>query len=320
MPISGGLPQRVTWEGAGGDRRLLSCPQVRVEKIADALEQGADIVITQGATQSNHARQTAAAAAKTGLECLILLEDRTGYTDEAYTRSGNVLLDHILGAPTRTYPGATDMAAAMEEVADELRRANLARVDELHPPVTPRDSFYTRHGKRALDVAVSGAALLLSSPVVGALCLVTLKDLGRPVLFTQKRPGQHGKMFRMVKLRTMREAYDDQGKPLLGELRVTKAGRLIRRADDKGVFVMLDAATPTRLFAALPPGTPLGEDEVREILTRAADAAAITVSRAGADLPRRSELEALAGVAAEPAAPAEPDGAEPAGLDRTLDD
>ncbi len=89
--------------------------------IADALEQGADIVITQGATQSNHARQTAAAAAKTGLECLILLEDRTGYTDEAYTRSGNVLLDHILGAPTRTYPGATDMAAAMEEVADELR-------------------------------------------------------------------------------------------------------------------------------------------------------------------------------------------------------
>lgn len=89
--------------------------------IADALEQGADIVITQGATQSNHARQTAAAAAKTGLECLILLEDRTAYTDEAYTRSGNVLLDHILGAPTRTYPGATDMAAAMEEVADELR-------------------------------------------------------------------------------------------------------------------------------------------------------------------------------------------------------
>ena len=32
-------------------------------------------------------------------------------------------------------------------------------------------------------------------------------------------------------------------------------GRLIRRADDKGVFVMLDAAAPTRLFASLPPGT-----------------------------------------------------------------
>ena len=101
------------------------------------------------------------------------------------------------------------------EVADELRRANLARVDELHPPVTPRDTFYTRHGKRALDVGVSGAALLFSSPVIGALCLVTLKDLGQPVLFTQQRPGKHGKPFQMVKLRTMREAYDDQGKPLL---------------------------------------------------------------------------------------------------------
>ncbi|AXC48451.1 D-cysteine desulfhydrase [Paracoccus suum] len=89
--------------------------------IADALEQGADTVITQGATQSNHARQTAAAAAKVGLACVILLEDRTGYTDAAYTGSGNVLLDHILGAPTRTYPGGTDMAAAMEEVAEELR-------------------------------------------------------------------------------------------------------------------------------------------------------------------------------------------------------
>ena len=47
--------------------------------MADALAQGADVVITQGATQSNHARQTAAAAAKLGLQCHVLLEDRTGY-------------------------------------------------------------------------------------------------------------------------------------------------------------------------------------------------------------------------------------------------
>lgn len=85
---------------------------------------------------------------------------------------------------------------------------------------------------------------------------------------------------------------------------------LISQAADRGIT---GPGAAQRLAA-------LGEDEVREILTRAADAAAITVSRAGADLPRRSELEALAGVAAEPAAPAEPDGAEPAGLDRTLDD
>ena len=47
--------------------------------MAEALAQGADTVITQGATQSNHARQTAAAAAKLGLRCHILLEDRTGF-------------------------------------------------------------------------------------------------------------------------------------------------------------------------------------------------------------------------------------------------
>ena len=47
--------------------------------MAEAQEQGADIVLTQGATQSNHARQTAAAAAKLGIKCHILLEDRTNY-------------------------------------------------------------------------------------------------------------------------------------------------------------------------------------------------------------------------------------------------
>ena len=46
--------------------------------MADALAQGATTVITQGATQSNHARQTAAAAARLGLACEIVLEDRTG--------------------------------------------------------------------------------------------------------------------------------------------------------------------------------------------------------------------------------------------------
>ena len=46
--------------------------------LAQARERDADIVLTQGATQSNHARQTAAAAAKVGLACHLLLEDRTG--------------------------------------------------------------------------------------------------------------------------------------------------------------------------------------------------------------------------------------------------
>lgn len=91
--------------------------------MAEALAQKADTVITQGATQSNHARQTAAAAARLGLQCRILLEDRTGSTDPAYVHSGNVFLEQLMGAPTRTYPGGTDMNAAMQQVAEEVRGA-----------------------------------------------------------------------------------------------------------------------------------------------------------------------------------------------------
>src|SRR3982751_3794273 len=52
--------------------------------MADALAQDADTIITQGATQSNHARQTVAAAAKLGMRCIVLLEDRTGNRDFNY--------------------------------------------------------------------------------------------------------------------------------------------------------------------------------------------------------------------------------------------
>jgi L-cysteate sulfo-lyase len=89
--------------------------------MAEALAQKADVVITQGATQSNHARQTAAIAAKLGLQCEILLEDRTGLATDDYRRSGNVLLDRLFGARLRHYAGGTNMDAAMAAVADEQR-------------------------------------------------------------------------------------------------------------------------------------------------------------------------------------------------------
>ncbi|MBB3950054.1 D-cysteine desulfhydrase [Aureimonas jatrophae] len=89
--------------------------------MAEAVAQGADLVITQGATQSNHARQTAAFAAKLGMGCHILLEDRTGSRDPNYNRNGNVLLDHLHGATTETRPGGADMAAEMDAVAERLR-------------------------------------------------------------------------------------------------------------------------------------------------------------------------------------------------------
>jgi len=89
--------------------------------MAEALAEGADTVITQGATQSNHARQTAAAAVKLGLACHILLEDRTGKTDYDYKENANVLLDRLHGATIERYSLNPDMNAEMEKVAQRMR-------------------------------------------------------------------------------------------------------------------------------------------------------------------------------------------------------
>jgi L-cysteate sulfo-lyase len=89
--------------------------------MGEALAKGADTIITQGATQSNHARQTAAAAAKLGLQCHILLEDRTGNNSPDYTLNGNVLLDRLHGATISKRPGGADMNAEMENLAAALR-------------------------------------------------------------------------------------------------------------------------------------------------------------------------------------------------------
>ncbi len=89
--------------------------------MADAVAQGADTIITQGATQSNHARQTCAIAAKLDFACHILLEDRTGYHDEAYAHNGNVLLDQLHGASLSLRPAGSDMNAEMEQFAQQLR-------------------------------------------------------------------------------------------------------------------------------------------------------------------------------------------------------
>ena len=89
--------------------------------MGEAVQQGADTVITVGAIQSNHVRQTAAAACKLGMKCEVLLEHRVGRPSKTYTSSGNVFLDKIFGANLREYEAGTDFGAAMAEIADEIR-------------------------------------------------------------------------------------------------------------------------------------------------------------------------------------------------------
>jgi D-cysteine desulfhydrase/L-cysteate sulfo-lyase len=80
--------------------------------VAEALQQGADMLVTIGALQSNHARQTAAAAARHGLGCVLLLTDSVANRGEAYRTNGNQLLDRIFGAQIRFLAAGEDSTAA----------------------------------------------------------------------------------------------------------------------------------------------------------------------------------------------------------------
>jgi D-cysteine desulfhydrase len=91
--------------------------------VADALAQGADTLVTVGAVQSNHCRLTLAAAAKEGLKCRLLLEERVpgSYQPDA---SGNNLLFDLLGAESiRVTQAGADLAAELETMAEEVRLA-----------------------------------------------------------------------------------------------------------------------------------------------------------------------------------------------------
>ena len=70
---------------------------------ADAQQHGADTIVSYGAVQSNHARQTAAACAKLGIECHLLLSRRVDRSDQNYMRNGNMLFNHLLNAHIHTF-------------------------------------------------------------------------------------------------------------------------------------------------------------------------------------------------------------------------
>ena len=84
--------------------------------------------------------------------------------------------------------------------------------------------------KRLLDVAGAGVGLVLTAPLMGAAALAVWVTMGPPVLFQQRRPGQHEQPFTLYKLRTMREAVDADGRPLPDADRLTRLGRFLRRA------------------------------------------------------------------------------------------
>src|SRR5262249_52707052 len=86
-----------------------------------ALAQGCDTLVTIGGVQSNHARQTAAAAARLGMQCELVLPRVVPRASEEYEQSGNVLLDRLLGARLRVLSAEQNSSSVLDSVAKELR-------------------------------------------------------------------------------------------------------------------------------------------------------------------------------------------------------
>lgn len=90
--------------------------------------------------------------------------------------------------------------------------------------------MYRLIGKRLFDLVLTIPALLVCGPVMAVVAALVRLKLGSPVLFRHQRPGLGGRPFTLLKFRTMTDARDANGKLLPDEQRVTRFGRLLRRA------------------------------------------------------------------------------------------
>lgn len=116
-----------------------------------------------------------------------------------------------------------------EQIAAYLREQNLDYTNSISRMPNPRNNFYTKHGKRCLDLLISIPAFILFLPLNALFCLLTFFDVGRPVFYKQKRVGYQGKSFTLVKFRNMNEKRDENGDLLPAKERVTKFGRFMRK-------------------------------------------------------------------------------------------
>jgi sugar transferase EpsL len=82
--------------------------------------------------------------------------------------------------------------------------------------------------KRLLDLGLVIPGLIIASPIMLVVSLVILIVEGPPVFFLQPRPGRGGRIFTLVKFRSMRNAYDRHGRPLPDDQRLSKLGRFLR--------------------------------------------------------------------------------------------
>lgn len=92
-----------------------------------------------------------------------------------------------------------------------------------------KDKIYNRYIKRILDLVISIIIFVILSPVMLlAIALLKVANKGTGVFFFQPRPGLHGKIFNIVKFKTMTDERDSEGNLLPDEERLTRVGRFVR--------------------------------------------------------------------------------------------
>lgn len=90
-------------------------------------------------------------------------------------------------------------------------------------------NLYKSFFKRTIDIAAAGGALILLSPIIGGTAIwLHFANKGAGAFFRQERPGKDGKIFKVVKFKTMTDERDTDGKLLPDAQRLTKVGKLVR--------------------------------------------------------------------------------------------
>lgn len=115
------------------------------------------------------------------------------------------------------------------EIAGYIKRDNLGIVNAKLQKVKIKNSFYTRYGKRFLDIFISLIGLIVSLPINSVIAIMTFFDVGRPIIFKQQRIGKDEKKFTIYKFRNMTNERDVNGELLPPEKRVTKWGKFVRK-------------------------------------------------------------------------------------------
>ena len=88
--------------------------------------------------------------------------------------------------------------------------------------------IYRTFVKRLIDIVLSSLALVILSPLLIILAVLVRIKLGSPVIFRQQRPGYKGRIFGLMKFRTMTDERDDEGELLPDEVRLTEFGKKLR--------------------------------------------------------------------------------------------